>query len=240
MFTRAMRLFAVGVVAPVALTFSLAAKASGQSPPPVVVNPHAPPKVVPYGDPKSARAGRLEGSVYTNDYFGFQMTIPEGWRVADAEGVAQIGEAGAEAISGGSPEKRAQASAAYQRVVKLLTVGELVQDEKGATTAMLMIGAEPIASWLIASGRDYNNVLKQQLLSSPLKYEVEETMGTETIGGVEFAVMSARSESSAGVLVKQKFYAIVRKGHALFFVSTYVSDKAVKDIAEVLKAVKFH
>lgn len=241
MITRAMRLLTVGFVATVALLFSLGAQASGQSRPPVKTDPVARPSIIlPDDDPQATKTGKLVGSVYTNDFFRFQLTVPDGWHVADAEGVAQIGERGAEAMSGGSPEKKAQASAAYQRTLKLITIGKLVQDEKGDSTALLIVGAEQVPSWLITSGRDYNNVVKRQMLNTPMKYEIDETMGTESVGGVEFTVMNVRSETSTGVLVKQRFYSAIRHGHALFFVTTYVSDKGDKDLAEVLKTVKFH
>ncbi|HEX8160946.1 MAG TPA: hypothetical protein VF538_03545 [Pyrinomonadaceae bacterium] len=198
-----------------------------------------PPKPLAYGDPVTAKAGRLEGSTYTNDYFGLRLTVPEGWRVADAQGVEQIKERGAEALSGGSPEKLAQASAEAKRIVNLITIGELARDERGASTAMLLIAAEPVASWLITSGRDYNEVVKRQLLGSSAKYVIDESGGSESVGGVEFAVLTSHCESADGT-VRQKFYSAVRKGHALFMVSTYLSDKGARDIAEVLKTVKFH
>jgi hypothetical protein len=236
----------MGTHTPKRLTFAFAASlaaaallcppSSAQSGPKRNTDP-APPKVA-YGDPLTPKAGRLEGSTYTNDYFGLRLTVPEGWRVADQQGFAQIEERGAEDLAGGSPEKQAQANATTKRVVNLITIGELVQDEKGASTAMLIIAAEPVAAWLITSGRDYNEVVRRQLLSTHMNYVIDDPAGSESIGGVEFAVLTSRRETAGGV-VRQKFYSTVRKGHALFIVSTYLNDKGARDIGEVLKTIKF-
>lgn len=236
----ARRLFALVPAAALLLLLStlLPAAASAQSPR-RKAGRAAPPrraagKVVSVVTPHT---GRIENSVYTNDFFNLRLTIPEGWRVADAAGVAEIDQKGVEAMSAGSPARKEQIARAAEKVVNLITVGKIVPSERGNAPAMLIVVAEPIPSWLVTSGREYNAMVKQMMTGSGVNYELEDA-GTETVGGVEFAVMRATSEQPAGT-VRQKFYSAVRKGHGLALIWTYMNEQGEQAIAEVVKTIKF-
>lgn len=185
----------------------------------------------------AAESGRLENSVYTNDYFGLRLRVPEGWNVSDRAGVEQINERGVEAFSGGSQSRKEMLDRAAQKLISLITVGKLIPGEKGDTPAMLMIVAEPIPAWFVKTGRDYNGLVKRMMLSSGVKYEMEDA-GAQTVGGLEFAVMNGSSEQPAG-MVRQKFYSIVRRGHGLAIIWTYLTDQGEQEIAEVVKTIEF-
>jgi hypothetical protein len=100
------------------------------------------------------------------------------------------------------------------------------------------VGAEPVPAWLIKTPQEYIGQARRLLESSAMRVNVEEGTRSETIGGVEFAVLDVSSEQPSG-LIKQHYYATLKKGYALFFISTFASDQSADAIEEVLKSVKF-
>jgi hypothetical protein len=184
-----------------------------------------------------ADQGQVVGSIYTNDYFGVHLTIPEGWRVADEAGTRQINETGAKLMAGDSAEKRARLEEAAKKTLSLLTIGKPISTAAGVESAILILAAEPIPACLIKTPQEYLGHAKRLLPSSAMKMKVGEEIRTETIGGVEFAYFELESEQPGGV-VKQKYYATLKKGYALLVISTYSSDKSLQAIEEVLKSVK--
>jgi len=183
-------------------------------------------------------AGKVVGSTYSNEYFGLQLTIPDGWRIADQAVARQIDQQGADLIAGDSAEKRKFLREAASKNINLLTMGRLISTDDGSETAMLIVGAEAVPAWLFKTPQEYASQARRLLQSSAMQVKVEEGTRNETIGGVEFAVLDVSSEQPGG-LVKQHYYATLKQGHALFIISTYLSDRSAQAIEEVLKSVKF-
>jgi hypothetical protein len=184
-------------------------------------------------------AGRVVGSTYANDYFGFQLTIPEGWRVADNAASRQLNEDGAALVAGDSAERREQLREAVAKNVNLITMGKMITAASGASeSVVLIVGAEAVPAWLIKTPQEYIGQARRLLQSSAMKVNVAEGTRSETIGGVEFAVLDVSSEQP-GMVVRQHYYATLKKGYALFIISTFASEPAAQAIGEVLKTVKF-
>jgi hypothetical protein len=199
-------------------------------------SPPAPPKEY-IAESSGPDLGAVAGSVYTNDYFGIRLPIPEGWRVADEDGTRQINETGAKLMAGDSAEKRARLEAAAQKTLNLLTIGKPVSTDTGIESAILIVAAEPVPVWLIKSPQEYLGHAKRLLQNSAMKMNVGEEIRTRTIGGAEFAYFEVESQQVSG-LVRQKYYATLKKGYALLFISTYASDTSLQAIEEVLKSTK--
>ncbi|HEX8131653.1 MAG TPA: hypothetical protein VF527_21330 [Pyrinomonadaceae bacterium] len=183
-------------------------------------------------------AGQVVGSTYTNAFFGLQLTIPEGWRVADEAATRQIDQQGADLIAGDSEEKRAQLKAAASKTSNLLTMGKVISVGGATESAVLIFGAEAVPVWLIKTPQEYIGQARRLLQTSAMPVKVEEGTRSETIGGVEFSVLDVSSEQPGGI-VRQHYYATLRKGYALFIISTFASNQGTEAIGEVLKSVKF-
>ncbi|MDQ1591808.1 MAG: hypothetical protein QOG71_2435 [Pyrinomonadaceae bacterium] len=184
-------------------------------------------------------AGRVVGSTYTNDYFGLQLTVPAGWRVADADAARKLDEQGADLVAGDSDERRARLREAASKNINLITMGKVLPTAGGANeSAVLIVGAEAVPAWLIKTPQEYIGQARRILESSAMKVSVAEGTRKETLGGVEFAVLDVSSEQPGG-LVRQHYYATLKKGYAVFIISTYASEQSAQAIEEVLKSVKF-
>jgi hypothetical protein len=182
--------------------------------------------------------GTVVGSTYTNEYFGLQLTIPEGWRIADKASAQKIDQLGADLVAGDSAEKRAQLREAASKNINMLTMGKLIAVGGVSESALLIVGAEAVPAWLVKTPQEYVGQARRLLQSSAMPVKVEEGTRSETIGGVEFIVLDVSSEQPSG-LVKQHYYTTLKKGYALFIISTYASNQSSEAIEEVLKSVKF-
>ncbi|HZG53850.1 MAG TPA: hypothetical protein VEZ40_17230, partial [Pyrinomonadaceae bacterium] len=86
--------------------------------------------------------------------------------------------------------------------------------------------------------QEYMGQARRLLESSAMPVQVAAGMRSETIGGMEFAVIDVSSEQASGT-IKQHYYATLKQGYALFFISTYGGDLSEKAVEDVLKSVKF-
>jgi hypothetical protein len=182
--------------------------------------------------------GKVVGSTYSNEYFGMQLTIPEGWRLADKAAAQKIDQQGADLVAGDSAERRAQLREAASKNINLLTMGKLIPAGDTTESALLIVGAEAVPTWLVRTPQEYVSQARRLLQSSAMPVTVKEGTRNETIGGVEFVVLDVSSEQPGG-LVRQHYYATLKKGYALFIISTFASERSSEAIGEVLKSVKF-
>jgi hypothetical protein len=182
--------------------------------------------------------GSVADSIYTNQFFGMQLTIPEGWRIADKAAAQKIDQQGADLVAGDSAERRARLREAASKNINLLTMGKVIPVDGVSESALLIVGAEAVPTWLIKTPQEYISQARRLLQSSAMPVKVEEGTRSKTIGGVEFIVLDVSSEQPGG-LVKQHYYATLKKGYALFIISTYASNHSSEAIEEVLKSVKF-
>jgi hypothetical protein len=182
--------------------------------------------------------GRVAGATYTNGFFGLSLTIPEGWRVADKAIAQQIDRQGADLVAGDSAEKRARLREAASKNINLITMGKLIPVGDMSESALLIVGAEAVPTWLVKTPQEYVSHARRLLQSSAMPVKVEPGTRSETIGGVEFVVLDVSSEQPGG-LVKQHYYATLKKGYALFFITTFAGERSAQAITEVLKSVTF-
>ncbi|HEX8747957.1 MAG TPA: hypothetical protein VF717_12215 [Pyrinomonadaceae bacterium] len=177
--------------------------------------------------------GNVNGSSYANNFFGFRLTIPFGWRVQGQEVRDLLSEKGRESVKTDNAQRNAQIDSSVNNTVNLLTVFKY---DVGSTTdfnASLICGAEWLSRSISAN---------QYLLNAKTVLETSSRQGqyvfkpfvTETVGGEGFSVMELQTSS-----LTQKYYVSVRKGYALFFIMTYASDEDEAVLRQVIRSVRF-
>ena len=67
---------------------------------------------------------------------------------------------------------------------------------------------------------------------------LEGDIGSETIGGAEFAVLTL-TRTDFGTPVGQRYWAIVKKGHALFCISSYANEDDKRLLNQTMNSLKF-
>jgi hypothetical protein len=205
----------------------LAARAQtpAQTPPP----PRAP----------SPAAGTVNGSTYTNQYFGLTLTLPAGWVVQGDAAKKEISEGGKKLMGSKDPATDAQIDKAIESTLNLLTATRYARDApSGEYNSGLMCLAEKVPPGSIGvTDEDYIAVLKNTFKYSQLPITLVKDGYTETVGGETFSVMDLSIDVS-GTVVRQKYYAHIRRGYALSFILSYQTPEQLAVLSEVVKSVR--
>jgi hypothetical protein len=178
--------------------------------------------------------GKVSGSSYANNFFGFSLTIPYGWRVQGKEVKDMLSEKGRETIKSDNAQANAQMDVSISNTVNLLT---LFKYDVGASTdfnASLICGAEWLPNPSMSSNLYLVNAKSVIERSQQQAQYTFKPFTTETIGGEEFAVMEVGISA-----VKQKYYISVKKGYALFFILTYAKDEDEAVLRQAMRSVRF-
>jgi hypothetical protein len=205
-------------------------------------DPPPPPPPIVYGDPKVEQpfdTGRFEGGSYSNDFFGFSMTLPKGWVVLGVEDNKKIMDTGRGLIEEGASETKKQGfDAALARTYFLVTASKYQKGTAGPDfNAVILCIAERIPTAIIKTGADYISVMQRALEGTAAKIEVG-PLRTQKVGGADFTVADVRM-SAGSVVTAQRYYVRISKGHALTLAYTYFDDADLKTFDELLGTVKF-
>jgi hypothetical protein len=180
--------------------------------------------------------GRFEGSIYQNDYFGFQLNIPLGWQVEGLAHREKSMEQGRKLIASDSREEQARRDASVSRTKQLLNLS-LYQDEgRQNLRAVFVCGAEELVSPEV-SDVQYAASAKNILLTMKNPVSIEKDMYKESVDGIDFTVFETLSGDQR---VRQKYYVHVMRGYALFFISTYANQEDLATMQALIRSVKFN
>ena len=106
------------------------------------------------------------------------------------------------------------------------------------TNAVFACGAESLAGSGIKTGEDYLAALKKLLPYAQAAYQLEEDVGSESINGQDFGVLTLKVEGPAGT-VRQKYYAVTKRDYALFCISTYTNDADRLLMTKAVSSISF-
>jgi hypothetical protein len=183
--------------------------------------------------------GKVENSVYSNDYFNIQVSIPEGWIVQKQEQVKEGVTEHNEKVKAENKELGEQIEAGMQQTVYLLTV---FQYEIGTVVSFnpsfMLVGEKLSATASLMDARGY---LTQsgELLKQSGRYTVDDEFTPMTIGGKQFYSMNATMNAS-GINLNQQFIVAIMDGYALVFILTFNDDEQLNTLQQTLASVKFH
>jgi hypothetical protein len=219
------------LAAHLALAPPAAAQAGGvaQGPPP--------PQPAPAARPLDR--GRIEGSTYTNDYFGLSFTIPAGWSVHDTPSVQQFQQS-AKGIfrDEKNPQLKQQFEAVIEKTTTLLSASKFPKGSPEPYNALLICAAERVPTALVKSPEDYYKLMLQSFrLSKEVDVQVVEPFKAKTIGATTFGLFTIKMTFNLGVTV-QKHLVMVEGPYALGLVFGYAEEEDVKTFEQVVSSVK--
>lgn len=195
-------------------------------------------------DPQSANTldtGNLEGGAYSNDFFGFSLTLPDGWLVLDTDDNKKILNKGRQAVEENVPEKKKAAlEASLARTSILLSTSKhKLGTPHPEPNAMFVCIAERVPTDLIKTGADYLSAGQRSLTAAAgTKLEFVGPMRTEKVGGLDFAVVDLKMTAGSAVRIRRQYVRIM-KGHALSLTYIYIDDADLKTLDQLLGTVKF-
>lgn len=177
--------------------------------------------------------GKVSGSSYTNDFFGFRLTIPYGWRVEGDDVKDLLKSTGREQIQSANTQTNARMDTSLSNTINLLTVFKYAVGSSVEFNASLICGAEWLQNSSISA--DQYMAASRKVLESSNKQYYFKPITTETVGGESFTVMEVEVSSA----IKQKYYVAIKRDYALFFIATYVTDEDEAVLRQALRSVRF-
>src|SRR5215471_10290945 len=179
-------------------------------------------------------AGTVQGSTYTNKYFGMQVHIPEGWQVQDNEATRALIERGRDLAVGDDKNLDAMIRASEQRSLTLLTVFKYAPGSPVDFDPSFMCLVERIDGLPgIKKGSDYLFHVRKGLAASKLAPTFEKEIYETPLAGVEFGVLETKLV--VGKLeIRQKYYTTILKGYALSYIMSYSSNDEMRVQDETL------
>jgi hypothetical protein len=99
--------------------------------------------------------GSIEGSVYSNRYFGLKLTIPENWQVQDDETKKRIMALGKEGLAGNNKQLEKALDASLLNTLNLLTVFQYPAGSGAKFNPNFACVAEKISHFPSMTSMDY-------------------------------------------------------------------------------------
>ncbi|MBV9925705.1 MAG: hypothetical protein JOZ96_11860 [Acidobacteria bacterium] len=184
--------------------------------------------------------GRLVGSTYTNDFFGFTISLNPTWAAIDYATRRQINEAGRAALQEGIPQRtKEMMDATTARVDNLFSVSKYDVNKPGPEfNALLMCLAERIPTAVVKTEKDYVTIALRTINQTAAKAELTAPLRTEMLGGVAFTVADMKLTVGPRMLA-QRYYVRLSKGYALALVYSYVDEEDLQAVKEMVKTIRF-
>jgi hypothetical protein len=228
---------------------STAVKSPAQTPPALSATPSLAPSLVDTPPPTPSpsptllaaiTAGQLEGSTYTNGYFGFSLTLPAGWHMASGEELARINGASL-ACAGTKQDIGAidQTSLAAQKELFPFLASKYALGYTGGTNPSLGLALENLAASgsSAATGADWLPAAIQRMKSANLPYAFTE-IAPVSLGGMDFYTFEADFTMS-GMKCRQVYYAAVMRGYAIVLTETAYGDGDLAEMDAVVRSIAF-
>ncbi len=183
-------------------------------------------------------AGRLEGSVYHNDYLGLGITLPADWHIQDPQSVQEGVETGEKIIAGRNENMRVAMEAGKSKTVNLVTAFKHPMGAPVAYNPQINCVAEDVSHLPgIQTGGDYLFHARRLLESGQMKFSFPRDVYIETFSGVEFHVLTAELALLPTKVVTNEYYATVRKGYTLLFILSYSTPEERTELRNILTAM---
>jgi len=191
--------------------------------------------------PENVDPGTIEGSTYSNRFFGMTLTIPQKWLAHSKDELSPMQQKGAELIAGENKGLKDKVDASEANSVQLITVSRYPLNYNGGFNASFQCQAEKLGLMSgISNSRDYIASFKKLMAEGQgqLKYTFGDDTYTESIGGKDFLAQDAHA-TLGRLSLEQKVCVSLIKGYALVFVITYTSTDDLDTLKDVLKSVSF-
>ena len=200
--------------------------------------PPPPPKPLPSADELFER-GRVEGSTYTNDFFGLSFSVPAGWTILDRESMKAARER-AKALfrNETDPTVKRQLEESVERTTSLFSASRLPATPAGAFNAVLLCAAERVPTAIVKTPRDYYDLMMHSMkLSQGIDVVVVEPFRPRRIGATDFGTFTLRLKADTGIMM-QKQIITVKSAYVLGIVYTYVEESDTPAFDKVISSIK--
>ena len=179
--------------------------------------------------------GTVEGNTYTNQYFGFTLTIPEGWYIASREELALLLAAAADILSGDTEGETIDLES--QQIIPLLFTATADPFNQSGTNANMVCLAQNIAEYsrLIKDARSLMNIQIQGIKAQGMDMTFDDVEVIDIVGQEV-----ARVQIFAGMEIRQTMYAFMKDGFAVVFTLLSFTDEEARLLADMMNSLSFN
>jgi hypothetical protein len=188
---------------------------------------------------KAITMGTLDGTKYTNEYFNFELNVPESWHIATEEEKAAITKAGQDAIAENNEKLAEQLDLSKEKTLNLMFAFKYPFTHQGFNPNVLCMAENLglLGSVTVKSGKDYLAMTKTGMEQTGMPYTFGEVT-TEKLGDKDFDTMEATIDAGE-IKLTQKYYAAIFDGYALVFINTFSSEEEASETKGLLDTVSF-
>ncbi len=180
--------------------------------------------------------GELEDNIYTNEYFGLTITLPEGWSVPNKEIQKKILSAGKNMVAGNDEELQKQLDLGELNSFNLLFVSKYPIGSPVVSNPNLICIAERLPVKI--SIEKYLLHSKKLLQKTQIPYQFGEKIKRIKISGRDFAVMEAYFENGSAK-ISQEYYCGLFDNYILNFILSFSSEEEAEEVRAILATVQF-
>lgn len=182
--------------------------------------------------------GEYKQGEYINNYYGFQLTIPENFIFQDDETRQYIQSIGAELIAEDENHKKTLEELAEIQTYNILMTTKYELGTPGVENIILQVMAENLKyAPGVQNGSDYLWFIKEQLGSGGITISNESEFDIETINGIEFHTYSYSIEIQS-TTINQKWFCKKVDDHALSFAITYATEDGFIELDSILNTIE--
>lgn len=208
--------------------FSTSIFAQKPAPPP---RPASPPPSVSASDTK-AILGELDGHIYTNDFFGFTMSIPENFTILERTELELLADAGVDMIKSKNEGSSKTIEESAARTINILAITKFPAGRPG--NAALEFAATRQISGVTPTMALQANVT---LMTSTGSFKLIDRLKSVKFGGIVFE--GAILESTAfGVPLRHFFYSGIVKNHSLLLAIAAPIDSSGDEFMPILQGME--
>ncbi len=183
--------------------------------------------------------GQFSETIYTHDFFGFKIEIPEDWVIQDKDSLERIANLGREMITGDDKNLEAVIKASELQVLNLLVAFKYPLGAPVDFNPSISIIAENVGNFPgITNGRDYLFHSKNLLQSSQMQVDFPGDPYKENIGGLEFDIMKMNLIIGSQT-INQLYCVTIQERYAFLIIQTYGKKKELKEIAAIIETSSF-
>lgn len=154
--------------------------------------------------------GSLDGTRYTNQYFGLQLTLPENWMASEA------------------------------KFPYLVTIFKYPQGAKVQFNPSFLTIVEKTKGSSVTSGKEYLANVKKLLQDGKARYKLNDSLPPVVLGGVTFAVLEAEVSSESVTIKQRFYSAVIKDYALSFILtSSSDQGQEVKEMQKVLASIQF-
>ena len=178
--------------------------------------------------------GRVEQSVYKNDFFGVSVRLPERWQVQTKAQLDSIRMGKPRAATRNEGIKASEINSAT-----VLTVYKFKSDTFFDFNPTVSIFIEQIGPRSgTRSANDYLLNAGKMLKRSPMHYEVTDSITKEVIGGQLFYRLHAQIENNR-FGISQDYFSTMLNGFSFNFILTSSNDDDWQQLRQIISTANF-